>query len=191
MPATRRFPAPLLVLALLCGCAPPVLEEWPGAAIVAGHPAWVRAAASVGSITVTIPGRRWYRQGSGFFVRPTLLVTDFHVIAEADRLLTIALPDGTVLPWSRIRLISRPYDLALIETPPTGILPLPLGSGARPGERVVALAGRWFAPPAGSRRGKRSSGDWERTGRRADPKRSTSCCCHRCRSVRDSAGDRW
>ena len=105
--------------------------------------------ASVASVTVTVPGWQGYRQGSAFAVRPTLFVTDFHVVAEADRLLTIPLADGTVLPWSRMRLISRPYDLALIETPAVPLVPLPIAAGARQGERVAALAGRWVRTSCG------------------------------------------
>src|SRR3990170_988559 len=90
----RRASLPL-AFALLAGCAPPPLAEWRGAAVVAEHPARRRAADAVASLTITVPALGGYREGSGFFVRPTLLVTDFHVVAEVDRLLTITLADGT------------------------------------------------------------------------------------------------
>ncbi len=149
MPVPFRIVAAVLALALLGGCAPPGLEAWPGAALLAGPVAWQRAVSAVASITVTVPGLAGHRQGSGFFVRPNLLVTDFHVVAEADRLLTITLADGTVLPWARVRLISRPYDLALIETPPVGVASLPLSPAARRQGRVAALAGRWVRTACG------------------------------------------
>ncbi len=69
-----------------------------------------KAAAPVASLTVTVLGLRWYRQGSGLFARPTLLITHFHIVAEADRLFTITLADTAPLPWSRIRLVSRPRE---------------------------------------------------------------------------------
>ncbi len=151
MTTPQRIAAVFLSLALPAGCAAPSLEEWPGAAVLWNHPAWRRAADSVVSITVTVPALRGYREGSGFFVGPNLLATDFHVVAEVDRLLTIRLADGTVLPWARVRLISRPYDLALLETPPVEVVPLSLAQGVGEGERVAALAGRWVRTACGLR----------------------------------------
>jgi S1-C subfamily serine protease len=90
-----------------------------------------------GVVLITTPKTR----GSGFFVRPDLVVTNAHVVA-GFMTVSVTTQNGSHIV-SRVAEFSDEYDLALIPVVRTGPLDahLPIGSssGLRLGEGVVAL----------------------------------------------------
>ena len=112
--------------------APPAPEEPPPVRSVED----VVAAALPAVASIDAGGSR----GSGFFVRPDLVVTNAHVVE--GRSLVQLQADGAAYS-ARVVTISPGYDLALLQVsgarPNQATLPLGSGVGPRPGEEVVAI----------------------------------------------------
>ena len=67
--------------------------------------------------------------GSGFFVRPNHIATNFHVIegATAAKLRAKLANQEKVYRIKRIRAVDRKHDLAILQVSAPGVKPLPLG----------------------------------------------------------------
>ncbi len=79
-------------------------------------------------------------RGTGFFVRPDLIVTNDHVVDGATAV-TVRLNDGSVRS-ARVERTVPDVDLALLRTPgPTAPATLPLGqiAAVRTGQEVIAI----------------------------------------------------
>jgi S1-C subfamily serine protease len=93
-----------------------------------------RATAAV--VMVEAPGSR----GTGFFVRPDLIVTNEHVVAGASSV-TVRLNDGGVRA-ARVERTVAEVDLALLRTAGAtapSVLPLGQVSSVRAGQEVIAI----------------------------------------------------
>ena len=77
-------------------------------------------------------------QGSGFFVTPNLIVTNFHVIEDASIIAYKRVGQVQVHAIKSVRDVDATYDLAILEVPSTQVLPLYIGdsSSVRKGETV-------------------------------------------------------
>ena len=80
-------------------------------------------------------------QGSGFFVTPNLIVTNFHVIEEASIIGYMRV--GQIQPHAimSVRGLNTTYDLAILEVPSTQVSPLYIGdsNSVRKGETVYVV----------------------------------------------------
>ena len=77
-------------------------------------------------------------QGSGFFVTPNLIVTNFHVIEGASIIAYKRVGQVQVHAIKSVRDIDATYDLAILEVPSTRVSPLYIGdsNSVRKGEAV-------------------------------------------------------
>jgi S1-C subfamily serine protease len=79
-------------------------------------------------------------RGSGFFIRPNLVVTNYHVVEGQS---SAALQAGGATFTARVASTSEAVDLALLEVynanPQQPTLRLGTGATARPGEEVIAI----------------------------------------------------
>ncbi|MGI8807374.1 MAG: MarP family serine protease [Acidimicrobiales bacterium] len=98
---------------------PPPAESGLGAQVVA------RVSAS--TVQVTGVACRFERDGSGFTVAPDLVVTNAHVVAGQQRT-TVVRPDGRRLR-AQVAVFDPARDLALLQVPGLGQVPLPLAEG--------------------------------------------------------------
>lgn len=79
-------------------------------------------------------------RGTGFFVRPDLIVTNDHVVAGASAV-TVRLHDGSGRA-ARVERTVADVDLALLRLSGAGsptVLPLGRSAGVRPGQEVIAI----------------------------------------------------
>ena len=65
--------------------------------------------------------------GSGFFVRPNLIVTNYHVIDGASRGYAKLVNTAIVYPINGFTAADKTYDLALLKVSIPGVTPLPVG----------------------------------------------------------------
>ena len=67
--------------------------------------------------------------GSGFFVRPNYIATNFHVVegTTAEKLKAKLVDQKRVYPIKRIRAVDKKHDLAILQVSAPGVKPLPLG----------------------------------------------------------------
>ena len=79
-----------------------------------------------------------FGQGSGFFVSPNLIVTNFHVIEGASVIAYKRVGQGQFHSIKSIRDVEPTYDLAILEVPSTRVLPLYFGDSdtVKKGETV-------------------------------------------------------
>jgi S1-C subfamily serine protease len=79
-------------------------------------------------------------RGSGFFIRPNLVVTNYHVIEGQS---SVSLQAGGTRSIARVASTSEAVDLALLEVynpnPQQPTLRLGTAADARPGEEVIAI----------------------------------------------------
>ena len=82
-----------------------------------------------------------FGQGSGFFVSPNLIVTNFHVIEGASVIAYKRVGQGQFHSIKSIRDVEPTYDLAILEVPSTRVLPLYFGDSdtVKKGETVYAV----------------------------------------------------
>ena len=66
-------------------------------------------------------------QGSGFFVRPNLIVTNYHVIDGASRGYAKLVNTAIAYPINGFTAADKTYDLALLKVSIPGVTPLPVG----------------------------------------------------------------
>ena len=66
-------------------------------------------------------------QGSGFFVRPNLIATNFHVIDGAVKAYAKLVNTATPYTIEGVTATDETYDLALLKVTAHGVTPLPLG----------------------------------------------------------------
>lgn len=66
-------------------------------------------------------------RGSGFFVRPNLVATNFHVIDGAAKGIARPVNSETASPIEDIMAADESYDLALLKVTVHGVTPLPIG----------------------------------------------------------------
>ncbi len=154
----RAWTAPICatILALLTGCRSPVIPQGSGVAtgIVQSH--------AVVSIYTYRPATETgsYAQGTGFFLEPNVVVTNWHVIQGASSA-TVRLADGTDQPVEGILGGDEESDLVLLRVrpfdPPIQALPreprtLEIGEvvrilGSPAGDAQVAIEGRVASKP--------------------------------------------
>ena len=102
----------------------------------------VEIAARADQATVLIAtgdsGLTEFGQGSGFFVAPNLIVTNFHVIEEASIIGFMRVGQIQLHAIKSVRGYNTTYDLAILEVPFTHVSPLYIGDSAsvRKGETV-------------------------------------------------------
>src|SRR5438552_7916213 len=92
-------------------------------------------------VGTTVRGKKEIGQGSGFFVRPDQIISNWHVIEDAQTIL-VKTAQGEILKVKSVLATDREHDLALLqlETPPDGILTLEIASSLpREGERVIVV----------------------------------------------------
>ena len=91
-------------------------------------------------VRIEVHGARGESQGSGFIVESTgLLVTNFHVMAGAERAIA-HFPSGTKYPITGIKLLDADRDIAIATIDATNLPVLkPASSLPRKGEIVVGL----------------------------------------------------
>ena len=79
-----------------------------------------------------------FGQGSGFFVTPNLIVTNFHVIEDASIIAYKRVGQVQVHAIKSVRDVDATYDLAILEVPSTRVSPLYIGdsNSVRKGETV-------------------------------------------------------
>lgn len=65
--------------------------------------------------------------GSGFFVQPNLIATNFHVIDGAEVGKAKPVGQETVYPIERVCAVDEKHDLAILQVSAPGVEPLPLG----------------------------------------------------------------
>ena len=65
--------------------------------------------------------------GSGFFVRPNLIVTNYHVIDGASRGYAKLVNTAIAYPINGFTAVDKTYDLALLKVSIPGVTPLPVG----------------------------------------------------------------
>jgi serine protease Do len=79
-------------------------------------------------------------RGSGFFIRPNLVVTNYHVVEGQN---SVTLQAGGAKSIARVASTSEAVDLALLEVynanPQQPTLRLGTAANARPGEEVIAI----------------------------------------------------
>ena len=82
-----------------------------------------------------------FGQGSGFFVSPNLIVTNFHVIEGASVIAYKRVGQGQFHSIKSIRDVEPTYDLAILEVPSTQVLPLYFGDSdtVKKGETVYVV----------------------------------------------------
>jgi S1-C subfamily serine protease len=112
---------------------PPVVRGSPPAA---ADTAGVRRA-SAATVQIQSRGCGGLLFGSGFPVRPDLVVTNAHVVAGAgdQRVLT---RDGRAVP-ARVVYFDPDHDLALLSAPGLPVRPLTLAGAARDGQRAAVI----------------------------------------------------
>ena len=66
-------------------------------------------------------------QGSGFFVQPNRIATNFHVIDGFTRGEARPVGQQTVYPIERIVTVDKKHNLAILQVSSPGIVPLPIG----------------------------------------------------------------
>ncbi len=69
---------------------------------------------------------KWLGSGSGFFVRPNLIATNYHVIEDAAKVGAKLVDQKKVYPIDRIRGLDEKNDLAILQVSAPGVQPLPL-----------------------------------------------------------------
>ena len=79
-------------------------------------------------------------RGSGFFVRPNLIATNFHVIDGAAKGYVRLVNTATSYSIESVTATDKSYDLALLKVTVNGVTPLPLGDSdaVQIGETVYA-----------------------------------------------------
>ncbi len=82
-----------------------------------------------------------FGQGSGFFVTPNLIVTNFHVIEDASIIAYKRVGQVQVHAIKSVRDVDATYDLAILEVPSTQVSPLYIGdsNSVRKGETVYVV----------------------------------------------------
>ncbi len=82
-----------------------------------------------------------FGQGSGFFVTPNLIVTNFHVIEGASIIAYKRVGRVQVHAIKSVRDVDATYDLAILEVPSTQVSPLYIGdsNSVRKGEPVYVV----------------------------------------------------
>ena len=80
-------------------------------------------------------------QGSGFFVTPNLIVTNFHVIDNASIIAYKRVGQIQVHAIKSVRHVDATYDLAILEVPSTRVSPLYIGDSnlVKKGETVYVV----------------------------------------------------
>jgi tetratricopeptide (TPR) repeat protein len=92
-------------------------------------------------IVTTIRGKKEIGQGSGFFIRSDQIVSNWHVVEEAQSIL-VKTAEGAILKVRSVVATDREHDLALLqlEAPANGISTLEIASSLpREGERVIVV----------------------------------------------------
>ena len=99
--------------------------------VVAGAPEWAAAHVVPVRVERAVPGARFARTGSAFLAAPDVLVTAFHVVANAGRV-QVTLPDGSTLSTTRAWSLDAERDVALLH--------IDAERARRAGLRVLPLA---------------------------------------------------
>jgi tetratricopeptide (TPR) repeat protein len=92
-------------------------------------------------IVTTTSGKKEIGQGSGFFIRSDQIVSNWHVVEDAQTIL-VKTAEGEILRVTAVVATDREHDLALLqlENPANGISTLEIASSLpREGERVVVV----------------------------------------------------
>ena len=78
-------------------------------------------------------------RGSGFFVRPNLIATNFHVVDGAAKGYARLFDSVTTYPIERVMATDRSYDLALLKVIVPGVTPLQVGDSdaVQTGDTVI------------------------------------------------------
>lgn len=79
--------------------------------------------------------------GSGFFVQPNRIVTNFHVIDGSAGGTVRLVGQETVYPVERIFVVDKKHDLAILQVLAPGVEPLPIGDSefVEVGEQIYVL----------------------------------------------------
>jgi S1-C subfamily serine protease len=142
-------------------------RTWPGVDLAAAPPHAIapeeiyrsacRGVVAVGKLYLCAKcGKRHANIASGFVVaRPGLIVTNFHVVDDADKLgLGIMTLGGSVYPVQSVVCANRDTDLAVLQVPAgDDLVPLPIGDEPPVGAPVYVVshpAGRLFTFTSGS-----------------------------------------
>ena len=113
----------LMTLMLFLYCKIPMAE------ILTPQQIAEKAKAATVRVDVFDANNRKLGTGSGFFVRPNHIATNFHVIegATAATLRAKLANQKKVYPIKRIRAVDKKHDLAILQVAAPGVQPLPLG----------------------------------------------------------------